>query len=92
MDNDFWAWAATSKGGRDSVEGVGRVDGQEPLNGPEDPGPGGQGHARGVWKILIGQWRAVQQGALKVRSSNGVSTCRVMRRTTTAWPGSSATT
>eukprot|EP00972_Heterocapsa_arctica_P086475 12746793-Heterocapsa_arctica.AAC.1 len=59
MDNDFEVWAATSREGRDSEEGVGRVDGQEPLGGPEDRGPGGQSRARGVWEILIGQRRAV---------------------------------
>eukprot|EP00972_Heterocapsa_arctica_P098440 14527121-Heterocapsa_arctica.AAC.1 len=44
------------------------------------------------WKIFIGQRRAEQQGALKVCSNDGVNTCRAMRRTTTAWSGSSAMT
>eukprot|EP00972_Heterocapsa_arctica_P064953 9589464-Heterocapsa_arctica.AAC.1 len=43
-------------------------------------------------ETIIGQWRAVQQVALEVRSNDGVNTCQVTRRATTAWSGSSRRT
>eukprot|EP00972_Heterocapsa_arctica_P091008 13427955-Heterocapsa_arctica.AAC.1 len=93
VNDDFGlrAWTMASGPGRRHREkdgtprqGVGRMEGQELRGELEDPEPGDQGHAGGVWEILIAQWKAVQQGALKVRSNEGVNTCRAMRRTTTA--------